>query len=319
MQKLLLQLHYELRRFNVKKKSIETVFIGGGTPSTIAPHLFEKIFETLTPYLQENAEITTEANPNSATETWLKEMYTLGVNRISFGVQSFDPDKLKLLNRAHSPHQAQEAVQNAFLAGFEHISIDLIYGVFNDTRKLLQKDLENTFSLPIDHLSAYSLTIESGTPFEKKPHMAHEKIAHTQWLFETIASYGFKQYEISNFGRYRSKHNLGYWQYADYIGIGSGAVGKLANTRFYPQTDIESYIENPLKIHQEILEEKEMIFEKIFLGLRSIVGVKRSLLNTRQRKQADILAAEKKLLLKKDRYFNPDFLLADEIALFLDS
>ena len=319
MHALLRQVEHELERFNAKKNSIETLFIGGGTPSTVIPKLYKPIFQTIAPFMTEDAEITSEANPNSATKEWLEGMRDLGLNRISFGVQSFDEKKLKLLNRAHSPDDAVQAIENAHKAGFEHISLDLIYAVLGDTKELLQHDLDQAFSLPIDHLSAYALTIEENTPFAKNPQISKEELEHTKWLFEEIEKRGFSQYEISNFGRYQSRHNLGYWYYEDYIGAGAGAVGKKENIRLYPQSDIEAYIKNPTKVHTEKLSNEDMKFERIFLGLRSEVGVDSALLDVYERQQAEILTAEGKLKYREGRYFNSDFLLADEITLFLSN
>ena len=186
MKALLTQLEYELQRFDAKPHSIETLFIGGGTPSTIAPKLYEPIFKLLKPYLACGSEITSEANPNSATYEWLSGMWELGVNRISFGVQSFNAQKLKLLNRAHSNSQAKEAILNAQKVGFKNISLDLIYATLGDTKELLTHDLETAFSLPINHISAYALTIEEGTVFESKPQMSKERLKLTSWLFEKI-------------------------------------------------------------------------------------------------------------------------------------
>lgn len=313
------QLLYELNRFNVDKKSIESVFIGGGTPSTISPELYKNIFEIISQYLQENAEITTEANPNSATYEWLNGMKKLGINRVSFGVQSFNADKLKLLNRAHNPAQAIEAVNNAKKAGFQNISLDLIYATLGDTKELLKKDLEIAFSLPINHLSAYALTIEEGTAFASKPQMSKEQLEDTQSFFQQIKEKGFKQYEISNFGNYNSVHNLGYWQYKEYIGVGAGAVGKLKNKRYYPETEIEKYIQNPLQIRVETLLDEDIKIEKIFLGFRSIVGVAQNILNKEERSRADLLVQEGKLIFKEMRYYNNDYLLSDELTLFITS
>ena len=313
------QLQFELERFNASHNSIETLFIGGGTPSTISPTLYAPIFKLISPYLTQDAEITTEANPNSASQEWLEGMYALGVNRISFGVQSFNEKKLKLLNRAHTPQMAQDAITNAAKVGFENISLDLIYATLGDTKELLAYDIQKTFSLPINHISAYALTIEEGTPFETKPQMAKEQLELTEWIFETIESHGFEQYEISNFGSYRSRHNIGYWEYKDYIGAGAGAVGKLQTTRYYPTPDIESYIQDPLKIRLEELEEEDIRLEKIFLGLRSSVGVDKELLCEQEKIQAALLLQEKKLILKNGVFYNPEYLLADEVALFLTS
>jgi len=317
MKALITQLDYEIKRFGLKGKEIESVFIGGGTPSTVEPKLYEPIFKLLKPYLIKDIEITSEANPNSATLEWLEGMHKLGVNRISFGVQSFNKEKLKVLNRAHTQAQAKEAILNAKSIGFENISLDLIYATLGDTKELLKYDLETAFSLPINHLSAYALTIEEGTPFESKPYMSKETLELTSWIFDEIDKYGFSQYEISNFGSYQSTHNLGYWKYKDYIGLGSGAVGKLANERFYPTSNIEEYIKNPLDIKTELLSDEDKKVEQIFLGLRSCIGIKKSILNKDELKKAELLVSENKLIFKKDTFYNKNYLLADEIALFI--
>ena len=319
MQALKKQLQHELTRFNATKDSIETVFIGGGTPSTISPKLYEDIFELLFPYLVHNAEITSEANPNSATKEWLEGMKKLGVNRISFGTQTFNKEKLKLLNRAHTPQMSIDAVNNAAEVGFKNISLDLIYATLGDTKEMLAYDIQTALNLPVNHLSAYALMIEEGTAFENRPQMSNEQLSLTKWIFQEVEKHGFKQYEISNFGSYRSAHNLGYWQYKDYIGAGAGAVGKLKHKRFYPQSAIEEYIHNPFDIREEILSEEDQKLEKIFLGLRSCVGVPQNILNDTQMTQAAILLDEKKLQLKNSILYNKDYLLADEIALFLTS
>lgn len=319
MNALLIQLNFELKKFQTKPKSITSVFIGGGTPSTISPQLYKDIFNLIKPYLSLDVEVTSEANPNSATKEWLEGMHRLGVNRISFGVQSFNDAKLKVLNRAHTAHDAKNAILDAKSIGFKNISLDLIYATLGDTKELLEHDLKTAFSLPINHLSAYALTIEEGTPFESKPHMAKEKLSLTSWLFDTIKQHGFEQYEISNFGSFQSKHNLGYWLYDDYIGLGSGAVGKLKDERFYPSTNLESYIKAPTSSQVELLSEDEQKIEKIFLGLRSCVGIKKEILNEKELIQTDILVVEEKLYIENDTFYNYEYLLADEIALFISS
>lgn len=319
MEALLVQLRSELLRFEVSAHNrIESVFIGGGTPSTVEPSLYHPIFETIAPYLNEGCEITSEANPNSASHAWLEGMFALGVNRISFGVQSFNDEKLKMLGRAHNTSHAINAIHTAADIGFEHLSVDLIYGVRGDSRELLRSDVDQAISLPIDHISLYSLTIEEKTLFEKTPELAQEEVEDTRWLFNMIAAHGFEQYEISNFGRYRSLHNRGYWEHKDYIGVGSGAVGFLKNRRFYPSTNVEHYIQNPCEVTTETLNEKELLSEKLFLGFRSCVGVDADILNEKQKQQADLLSQEGVLRLENGRYFNSDFLLADEIALSVE-
>lgn len=316
MHALLTQLDFEMERFGVSSANpIETVFIGGGTPSTVEPMLYEPIFKKIAPFLTNGCEITAEANPNSATDAWMRGMHELGVNRLSFGVQSFDETKLRTLGRAHRSAHALDAIRTAAEIGFERLSLDLIYGVAGDTRELLSNDIEQAFALPIDHISLYALTIEESTLFEKTPQMAEEKLELTQWIFEQIASRGFEQYEISNFGRTRSSHNLGYWEHKSYIGLGAGAVGFLENRRFYPFTNVEHYIQNPCEIQHETIEPEAQLSEKLFLGFRSCVGVDEAILTRKQKLQADLLAESGLLNYRNGRYFNTEFLLADEIAL----
>ncbi|PHQ92342.1 MAG: coproporphyrinogen III oxidase [Sulfurimonas sp.] len=319
MLALEVQLKYELQNFSVPLNSIETVFIGGGTPSTVEPSLYLPLFTTLRKYFKEDIEITSEANPNSASEEWLKGMKELGVNRISFGVQSFNDTKLKLLNRAHSKEDAIKAVKTAHKLGYKNLSLDLIYATLGDSKELLLEDVTTAFSLPINHISAYALTIEEGTPFEKKPHMSKEILDTTSWLFDELTKKDFSQYEISNFGSYQSTHNLGYWKYKDYIGLGSGAVGKLDLQRFYPTSDIEDYIKNPLDIRVETLTEEDKKIEQIFLGLRSVVGVSKDILSAYELGRAQILVEENKISFKNNVFYNKDYLLADEMTLFISS
>jgi len=317
MDALYRQLAFELERFEAEKESIESLFIGGGTPSTVDPELYVPIFELLSPYLKKDAEITTEANPNSATAFWLKGMRKLGVDRVSFGVQSFDANKLRALNRAHSPLQAVNAVQTARELCFEHLSLDLIYNYRGDTRALLTKDIETAFSLPVDHISAYELTIEGGTKFETTPEVRQEDEKLAFFVAEQIRQRGFTHYEISSFGTYQSRHNKGYWALKDYIGAGAGAVGFLREKRFYPQTDIEAYIADPFRATEEVITPAELLTEKIFLGLRSDIGIEKHLLSKEMQHKAEILTAEKKLKADSQRYYNTDFFIADTLALYL--
>jgi len=317
MQALHRQLAFELERFGAGSESIETLFIGGGTPSTVSPELYAPIFQLLAPYLKKDAEITAEANPNSATKTWLEGMKSLGVNRLSFGVQSFNEGKLKALNRAHTPKQAKRAVLAAKALEFAHISLDLIYNYRGDSKALLADDIRQAFELPVDHISAYELTIEEGTKFSSAPEARQENDSLAFFVADEIKRGGFTQYEISNFGSYQSRHNKGYWTLKNYIGAGAGAVGFLEDTRYYPQTDIDGYISNPLRITEEKLSREDLLTEKIFLGLRSTVGIARSILPFKMRKKAELLCEEGKLHYEGKRFYNKDFFLSDELALYL--
>ncbi len=317
MKALHKQLSFELERFEVKKHSIQTLFIGGGTPSTVVPELYAPIFELLKPYLQKNAEITTEANPNSASKTWLSGMKNLGVNRVSFGVQSFNEKKLKELNRAHTPKQAKESILIAKDLGFEHLSLDLIYNYKDDTKALLENDIKQAFELPIDHISAYELTIEDGTKFSSTPEVRQDDENLAFFVAEEIKKRGFTHYEISNFGTYQSRHNKGYWELENYIGAGAGAVGFLKDTRYYPQTNIEMYIRDPLSITEEHLTPDELLTEKIFLGLRSSIGIEKSILSAKMTKNTQLLCHEKKLRSSDIHFYNDNFFLSDELALYI--
>jgi len=311
------QLRYELKRFGVKEKKIETVFIGGGTPSTVDPKLYEPIFKILKPLLKDNAEVTSEANPNSASKEWLQGMYDLGVNRISFGVQSFNEKKLKNLNRAHSPEQAIRAVNTAHEIGFKNLSLDLIYNYEGDTEKLLKYDIDQAFKLPINHISAYELTIESGTKFASTPKVRQENDELAFFVADEITKHGFKHYEISNFGTYQSTHNKGYWNLTNYMGVGSGAVGFKENVRYYPTTDIDLYIKEPLLIKEEPLTADELLTERLFLGLRSNVGVDENILDEAMRKRADFLVEKEKLVKEENIYRNMNYFISDELVLYI--
>ncbi len=311
------QLVFELKRFKVKAQQIETIFIGGGTPSTVSPKLYEPLFKLLKPLIKNGAEITTEANPNSATKEWLQGMYNLGVNRVSFGVQSFDTVKLKTLNRAHSPQQAIEAVNHAYAIGYKNLSLDLIYNYQGDTKKLLKSDIAKAFKLPINHISAYELTIEGGTKFASTPTARQDDDELAFFVAKEIISHSFEHYEISNFGSYQSEHNKGYWKLKDYMGVGAGAVGFKENTRYYPTTDIDLYIKEPINIQEEHLTKEELLTEKLFLGLRSNIGVDEKLLDESMKKRADFLVEKKKLIKEHGIYKNKNYFIADELALYL--
>jgi len=319
MQAIMIQTKEELKRFNVKEKSLQSLFIGGGTPSCIEPKAYKPFMDLLRPYFKDNIEITSEANPNSATYDWIEGMFALGVNRLSFGVQSFDSQKLHALNRNHTPSQAKEAIQNAHKIGFKNISLDLIYGSSFDSEVLLLKDIETAFTLPINHLSAYSLTIEEGTKFFDTPEVSNDDEKRAFWFVKEIEKRGLPSYEISNFGHYQSVHNRGYWEYKDYLGIGAGAVGFLKTQRFYTLKDVEAYIKAPLYHDSEQLKKEDILHEKILLGLRSNVGFEKDILSDVAQTKAQHLIEADKLHYHDKRYYNPNYFLADELALYITS
>ena len=312
---LCLDLNFQLKSQNVKE--ISTIFFGGGTPSAVNAKLYDEIFSILAPLCTPKTEITFEANPNSANLAWLKHIKNLGVNRISFGAQSFFEDKLKFLGRIHSREQIFKAVENAHVAGFKSINLDLIYDTKFDTKKRLLAEVESLKSLAITHLSAYSLTLEENTPFAGKKSYKKDSDSLAKFMIEQIEQADFKQYEISNFGEI-CRHNLGYWQGKNYLGVGAFSVGFVGGTRYYAKSSIDAYIKQPTHREKEILSPSELAREHIFLGLRSIVGVEAGRLSEAQTKRANLLVENEKLLFKDGKFYNPNFLLSDEIALFIE-
>ncbi|ASM38028.1 MAG: radical SAM family heme chaperone HemW [Campylobacter sputorum] len=302
----------------LKDVKIQTMFIGGGTPSVVNSKNYKKLFKMVEKYLDTSAEITVEANPNSAKFNWLKDMKSYGVNRVSFGAQSFIEKKLKFLGRIHNSKDIFNAINNANKAGFKNINIDLMYGSKEDNKNSLCIELENLKKLNITHVSAYSLTLEENTPFYKKIDYAKDDENLAKFFIEGITNLGFKQYEISNFGNI-CKHNLGYWKLKNYIGLGAFSVGCIDTKRYFNQKNINEYIQNPTKKIVENLSPEDIKFEKIFLGLRSIVGVNKSILNEKEVKNAEFLVENQKLELKNGIFYNKNYLLSDELALFIKS
>lgn len=321
MKALKKQLKYNLDNYVLKRnKKIETVFIGGGTPSTIKAFEYEEIFSMIKPFLTEFAEITTEANPNSASFEWLQSMKDFGVNRVSFGVQSFENNKLKFLGRSHNINSAIKAIQNANSIGFKGINCDIIYGVQGDTIESIKSDLDVAFSLPITHLSAYSLTIEEGTKFFDRSSVKIDDEELSYEIFDYINKKGFHQYEISNFAKNKeseSKHNYGYWQHKEYLGVGAGAVGYINSQREYPSKSIEEYINDPLFFEIEKIEEDDVKTEKILLGFRCSNGVELELFDEKEKEKIDELIQYNKLYIENKKVYNKNFLLADELALYI--
>ncbi len=321
---LVFEIQHTLKSLTQK---ISTIFIGGGTPSSVSASFYEPIFTALKPRFNKNVEVTTEANPSSTSLSWLTQMRKFGVNRVSFGAQSFLPKKLKFLGRTHSVDDIFKAVEDAKHAGFRHINLDFIYGTKHDTRETLAAELRSLVSAKTDHISAYSLTIEEGTPFARRPHFANDDETLAKFVFDELAKFGYTQYEISNFARYGGKcrHNVGYWKGRKYIGFGAYAVGTLRGCfagercRFESPKNVADYIADPLAKSVEILTPQVVKDERMFLGLRSFVGVKRALLGHSECERAGVLVGEGLLCYdaKKATFYNTNYLLSDEIWLYI--
>lgn len=296
-------------------KNISSIFIGGGTPNLASPRHYEKIFSLLSPLYEQNIEISIESNPNSLSRQWLQEIKNMGVNRLSLGIQSFYSDKLALLERQHSPRDIEMALESASSI-FDNISFDLIYDCALDSKSRLEKELEMALKLCPSHLSLYSLSIDKQSHFainNKYEKLSKESLS--SFVRDFLCDKGAKHYEVSNFALPKKcKHNLGYWSSEEYLGFGAGSVGRIGNNRFYAPKNLEAYISNPLQRKVEILSQKDLDFEEVFLGLRSIVGVRKELLESNR---LELVLNEGLCFSIKDRIYAKDLFLADELALYL--
>lgn len=267
---------------------VETIYFGGGTPSVITKNELTGIldFLKLNFNVSPTAEITFEANPDDLSVEYLNDIYQAGVRRLSIGIQSFQNDFLKKMNRRHDATQAVGAVKNAADTGFDDISVDLIYGLPELTPAQWKADLEKVFQLPVQHLSAYHLTYHKGTPFYTwlkkgtlKALNEEESILQFQMLTQIAKENGFEQYEISNFARDQkySKHNSAYWKGVNYIGLGPSAHSFNGMSRSWNVSHIESYIKAAEKglsySETEILTENNKYNEYVLTRIRTKWGV----------------------------------------------
>ena len=233
-----------------------------------------------------DAEITFEANPDDLNYSYLKNLYYAGINRLSIGIQSFQNEHLKIMNRRHNVNQAIVSVENAVKAGFENISVDLIYGLPNLTARQWQSNLNQVFNLPVQHLSAYHLTYHRGTTFYDrlkkgtlKELVEKESIKQFKLLIEIASDLGFEQYEISNFAKNKmySKHNMSYWQGNKYLGLGPSAHSFNGVSRQWNVANLEGYLNaienNSTYFEEEILTENEKYNEYILTRIRTKWGV----------------------------------------------
>jgi len=296
----------------LQKAPISTLYIGGGTPSLIDEKLYEKLFKKLSPYLHDVEEITIEANPESLKKGWIKHLKDFGVNRVSMGVQSFFPKKLTLLQREHGELEIKKGVEFCREAGIKNISIDLMYGTIYDDVDFIAKELDMALELGIEHISAYSLTIEDGSRLGEEEKGEDEECGI--FLAHRLKEAGYEWYEVSNFGKIKSLHNLGYWMGKEYIGLGAGAVGRVGDARYTNTKNPDEYIAMKKSESIEILDNEKKRVESIFLGLRCEVGVELSLLDS---KKVNILIDEGIVKRKGCRIYANDYFRSDEIALYL--
>lgn len=270
------------------KSIINTIYIGGGTPSVLSAVQVREIIDTLNNNfrIDNDAEITMEANPDDIDKVYVRDIKRSGINRISLGIQSWNDEILTFLNRRHNAEQAEQALKSIFEAGIDNVSADLIYGIPGMTPGEWRENLLKTFSYDLVHLSAYHLTIEPGTVFGKMKEQGQlseidEGMSEKQFrtLLDISEKKGFEQYEISNFCRdgYYSIHNTNYWKREPYLGLGPSAHSFNGEQRQWNVSNLSVYlrsIENEIvPAESETLEKKDLYNEYIMTSLRTMWGV----------------------------------------------
>ncbi|MFK4952989.1 radical SAM family heme chaperone HemW [Lactococcus garvieae] len=265
--------------------NLQTLYIGGGTPSVLPADQLEKLLTHLTKNLdlEELEEFTVEANPSDLTDEVLTVLAQSPVNRISLGVQSFDDKLLKKIGRTHTEAQVYSSIERLRAAGFENITIDLIYGLPNQTMEMVERDVQKFLELDLPHVALYSLILEDHTVFMNRQRRGRLRLPSDdrnadmyEYIIETLTAKGYSHYEVSNFGKigYESKHNMTYWDNAEYYGVGAGASGYLEGIRYKNHGPVHHYLrEENKRVNEEVLTRKQRIEEEMFLGLRKKNGV----------------------------------------------
>ena len=264
---------------------VSSIFIGGGTPSVLPGEWIEEIMDSVYGKFDRSSdvEITIEANPGTVDHKKLEIYHKSGINRISVGCQSANNRELKMLGRIHTWEEFLESYQMARNAGFENINVDLMSGLPGQSLASWEATLSKTVQLHPEHISAYSLIIEEGTPFSERelelPDEEEERIMY-EYTHDILSSYGYHQYEISNYAKNgrECRHNLGYWKRKEYLGLGLGSASLLEDKRFSNISEMEKYLQNCehpeiIREQTEKLELRDQMAEYMILGLRMTEGV----------------------------------------------
>lgn len=278
----------EIKAAGAEGSLVVSIFIGGGTPSAVEPDQIKKVMETVKErfVLAEDAEISMEMNPGTVTQESLAIYRRAGINRISIGLQSAHNRELQKLGRIHSYEQFLDTYEKVRAAGFTNVNVDLMSALPGQTLRDWKETLSQILMLvpQPEHISAYSLIVEEGTPFYEMNekgmlHLPDEDTDREMYwtTAEVLKAAGYEQYEISNYARagYACKHNCGYWTRRDYIGFGIGAASLVDNIRFRNCDSIERYLQNPSGCREDVqrLDIREQMDETMILGLRMLEGV----------------------------------------------
>lgn len=326
----------ELRQHYLPDKNIRTLYFGGGTPSLMTFEECEEIVKGVKRYFNTDTitEFTFEANPEQLSKEYLQQLRKLGVNRISIGVQSLHDSVLKILKRGHTAQMAARSVENACSAGFENISVDLIYGIEERKGREWEMELEKVASWPVTHISAYSLTVEENTLLYRKvkkgerPFPEEERAAREfEIMLEYLRDNGFQQYEISNFAKegYISRHNFSYWQHIPYLGLGPSAHSFDGHSRQWNVADIARYergvSEGKPDFEREVLTPEIKLNEYLLLHLRTYQGIDLDTLGREFGKDQALRICALFEKISKSYYLFKDnsFILTDSGKLFADA
>lgn len=272
-------------KYYYRNEKLKTLYLGGGTPSLLEIGEVERILSDFK--YSENPEITMELNPNDVDESYLKNLKSLGVNRLSIGVQSFDDNILKIIGRRHSSKDVFNVFQSARNTGFNNINLDLIYGLPEQTKENFKRDLKTLVALSPEHISLYGLKIEKNCYFGANPpqNLPDDDLQAEMYLEakNICTSNGFEHYEISNYSKpkFESKHNMNYWLCGEYYGFGAAAHGYCGNLRYSNFETLSKYMASPIiRENCKILTLQEHLEERIFLGLRLTCGIDAAKINS---------------------------------------
>lgn len=262
-----------------KGEVLDTLYIGGGTPTSLDIDRLTRLLQILKKFkLSDNCEFTFECNIENTDKKKLELLKYYGVNRLSFGVQSFNKNMLKLLNRDYTKEDIFDIIDTAHIVGFKNINIDLIYGVPNENLDILKKDILLFLKLDITHISTYALMIENNTVLSNLNYKnIDEDLEYEMYSYikDKLVENNFNHYEISNYSKvgYESKHNLNYWNNNSYYGFGLGAVSYIDNYRITNTSNMRNYLNNRYEKERAYEDKKTQMSNEIILGLRKTEGI----------------------------------------------
>ncbi len=298
--------------------ALDTIYFGGGTPSLLSVGQVSTFLDQIAKYYDVSGvqEVTLEANPDDLTPEYLCALRSAGINRLSIGVQSFDDDLLRFMNRRHGAAQAVKAIGDARLAGFDNIAIDLIFGVEGYTSRSLDGSLQQAIDLGVEHIASYHLTIEPNTMFARRVargefRAVDEEVSESEYeqVRRGLTEAGYEHYEISNYARkgFRSLHNSSYWKGEEYLGIGAGAHSFARGVRRWSGGSLERYLQvGDGRYESEVLDRQQMRNEIVMTSLRRCEGLDLSSFEAR------FGAMEREGLLKaSERFFESGDLIVE--------